>query len=214
MVDKTKKEQILDAAEKAFSERGPFGVSLRDIARDAGVDVSLVTYHLGKRDDVYHAVIMRRLETLNAERRQYLDEAIRHAAPELPSLEAIVDAFSHAMLNRVEKGGPGWGHYMSLISQMNNNPEWGGKMMNRYFDALVKPFIDVFKQILPDAEEADLYACYHFFSGALTLTFANTGRIDILSDGALKSADFDAMHQRLVPFICAGFRALCEKKEV
>lgn len=211
MVDKTKKELILDAAEKAFSERGPFGVSLRDIARESGVDVSLVTYHLGKREDVYHAVIMRRLDVLNAERRQYLDEAIRRAAPDLPSLEDIIDAFSHAMLNRVEKGGEGWGRYMALIAQMNNNPEWGGKMMNQYFDTLVKPFIDVFKQILPDADETDLYACYHFFSGALTLTFANTGRIDRLSNGLLKSADFDAMHERLVPFICAGFRALCTK---
>jgi len=213
MVDKSKKEQILDAAEKAFSERGPFGVSLRDIARDADVDVSLVTYHLGKREDVYDAVIMRRLETLNTERRKYLDEAIRHAAPESPSLEAIIDAFSHAMLNRVETGGEGWGRYMSLIAQMNNNPEWGGKMMNRYFDPLVKSFVEVFREILPHADDADLYACYHFFSGALTLTFANTGRIDQLSEGSLKSADFDAMHQRLVPFICAGFRALCEKKE-
>lgn len=213
MVDKSKKERILDAAEKAFSERGPYGVSLRDIARDADVDVSLVTYHLGKREDVYDAVIMRRLDTLNTERRKYLDEAIRHAAPDAPSLEAIVDAFSHAMLNRAETGGEGWGRYMSLIAQMNNNPEWGGKMMNLYFDSLVNSFIDVFKQILPDADEADLFACYHFFSGALTLTFANTGRIDSLSGGALKSADFDAMHKRLVPFICAGFRTLCEKTD-
>lgn len=210
MSSKPRKEQILDAAEKAFALKGPFGVSLRDIARNADVDVSLVSYHFGKREDVFDAVIMRRLDALNTERRQYLDEARRRAAPDLPSLEDVIDAFSHALLNRTKKG-EGWKHYLALIAQINNNPEWGGKMMNRYFDALVEPFIETLKEILPDAEETDLYWCYHFLSGALTLSFADTGRIDVLSNGLCQSSDFDSVHERLVPFICAGFRSLCEK---
>lgn len=209
----SRKEQILDAAEKAFAKRGAFGVSLRDIARDSGVDVSLVSYHFGKRADVFHAVIMRRLDSLNAERKQYLDEAKRRAAPELPSLEDVIDAFSHAILNRVKKDGEGWQHYLALIAQMNNNPEWGGDMMNRYFDELVEPFIAALKEILPNSDETDLYWCYHFLSGALTLSFANTGRIDVLSGGLCKSSDFESVHERLVPFICAGFRSLCDKQE-
>ena len=101
MSSKPRKEQILDSAEKAFAKRGPFGVSLRDIARDAEVDVSLVSYHFGKREDVFDAVIMRRLDGLNTERRQYLDEARRRAAPGLPSLEDVIDAFSHTgFMNR------------------------------------------------------------------------------------------------------------------
>lgn len=210
MSSKPRKEQILDAAEKAFALKGPFGVSLRDIAKNAGVDVSLVSYHFGKREDVFDAVIMRRLDTLNSERRQYLDEAKRRAAPDLPSLEDVIDAFSHALLNRSRKG-EGWNNYLALIAQINNNPEWGGKMMSQYFDALVEPFIETFKEILPDANETDLYWCYHFLSGALTLTFADTGRIDKLSNGLCHSSDFDSAHERLVPFICAGFRSLCEK---
>ena len=211
MTKKSRKELILDAAEKSFAMRGPFGVSLRDIARDAGVDVSLVSYHFGKREDVFHAVITRRLDLLNTERRLYLDEARRRALPDLPSLEDIIDAFSHALLNRAKKGGEGWKNYLALIAQINNNPEWGGDMMNRYFDALVGPFIEALKEILPDSDEADLYWCYHFLSGALTLSFADTGRIDVLSHGLCQSSDFESVHDRLVPFICAGFRSLCDK---
>ena len=70
-------------------------------------------------------------------------------------------------------------------------------------------FIDALRKALPDGSDADLYWSYHFLSGALTLTFADTKRIDGLSGGLCQSADFEAVHERLVPFVSAGFRALC-----
>jgi len=48
---------------------------------------------------------------------------------------------------------------------------------------------------------------------ALALTFAETGRIDKLSGGVCKASDLDAVHERLVPFCAAGFRALCTRSE-
>jgi hypothetical protein len=33
----------------------------------------------------------------------------------------------------------------------------------------------------------------------------------MLSDGLCRSADFEAVHERLVPFVTAGFRALCQR---
>ncbi|MDZ7768899.1 MAG: hypothetical protein U5K38_07410 [Woeseiaceae bacterium] len=44
---------------------------------------------------------------------------------------------------------------------------------------------------------------------ALTLTFADTGRIDNLSDGLCKSSDMEAANARMPRFVAAGFRALC-----
>jgi hypothetical protein len=41
------------------------------------------------------------------------------------------------------------------------------------------------------------------------LTFAETGRIDKLSGGLCRSSDLDSVQQRLVPYVAAGFRALC-----
>jgi Tetracyclin repressor-like, C-terminal domain len=45
----------------------------------------------------------------------------------------------------------------------------------------------------------------------LTLTFAETGRIDTLSSGLCKSSDLDSVHERLAPYVAAGFRALCAR---
>jgi hypothetical protein len=66
---------------------------------------------------------------------------------------------------------------------------------------------------MPGAQNADLYWCYQFFSGALTLTFAETGRIDRLSSGLCHSSDYDAVRSRMAPFIAAGFRCICERPQ-
>ena len=67
---------------------------------------------------------------------------------------------------------------------------------------------------MPACAAREIYWGYQFLTGALTLTFAETGRIDKLSGGRCKSSDLDSVHQRLVPFVAAGFRALCAGESV
>ena len=57
----------------------------------------------------------------------------------------------------------------------------------------------------------DLFWSYHFLSGALTLTFAETGRIDNLSGGIAKSSDMASINERMPKFLAAGFERLCKK---
>jgi hypothetical protein len=80
--------------------------------------------------------------------------------------------------------------------------------MTKYFDPVVQQFIDALRSVLAGIDERDIYWGYHFLSGALTLTFAETGRIDHLSGGKCLSKDLDSVHERLVPFVTGGFRAL------
>jgi hypothetical protein len=99
--------------------------------------------------------------------------------------------------------------YFALVAQVNNSPEWGPVLMTRHFDPLVDKFIAVLCEALPDCPPREIYWGYQFLTGALTLTFAETGRIDKLSGGLCKSSDLDSVHERLSPFVAAGFRALC-----
>ncbi len=84
--------------------------------------------------------------------------------------------------------------------------------MTRHFDPVVQRFIEAIRLALPDADERDIYWAYHFLSGALTLTFAETGRIDKLSGGVCRASDLVNVHKRLVPYCAAGFRAVCLPK--
>lgn len=203
------RDRILDAAERLFAQRGFHGVSVRDITGAAGVDVALANYHFGSKQGVLEAVFLRRAEDLNAERLERLDALLANRGRRAPTLEAIIDAFTHPLLDRSGRGGPGWKSYFALIAEVNNSPEFGGVLMTRHFDPVVHRFIEAMRLALPGCDDRDLYWAYHFLSGALTLTFAETGRIDKLSGGVCRSTDLDSVHERLVPFCAAGFRAVC-----
>jgi AcrR family transcriptional regulator len=202
------KERLLDAAEALFAARGFYGVSVRDITRAAGVDVALVSYHFGGKRELFAAVFQRRAEVLNRERLELLDKMRHDALPGTPTLENIVRAFTSPLLDRSARGGPGWKSYFALVAQVNNSPEWGPVLMTTHFDPLVQRFIMVLREALPDCPPREIYWGYQFLTGALTLTFAETGRIDHLSGGLCRSTDLDSVHERLAPYVAAGFGAL------
>ena len=69
----SKRDRILDVAERLFAEHGYDGVTIRQIASGAEVDVALASYHFGKKLDLFQAVFGRRAEEL---KRAYLK--LRH----------------------------------------------------------------------------------------------------------------------------------------
>jgi AcrR family transcriptional regulator len=203
------KDRILDAAERLFARHGFYGVSVRDITEAADVDVALVSYHFGGKRELFAAVFQRRAEQLNPERLAMLENVRRNALPGTPTLVEIVYAFTYPLLERSARGGPGWKSYFALLAQVNNSPEWGPVLMTKHFDPLVEKFIAVLREALPGCAAREIYWGYQFLTGALTLTFAETGRLDRLSGGLCKSSDLDSVHERLAPFVAAGFQALC-----
>jgi AcrR family transcriptional regulator len=207
----TKRDRILDAAEALFAERGYDGVTLRQIASEAGVDVALASYHFGKKLDLFNAVFERRAEALNRSRLEALRRVQRESAPAFPTVEQIIEAFLRPLELTQENADPGWRHYLALIAYVNNSTYWGKQMMSKLFDDLVQEFIAALRGALPGASDENLYWCYHNLSGALTLTFAQTERIDTLSKGKCLSSDFQAAYDHMIPFVAAGFRQVCQK---
>jgi AcrR family transcriptional regulator len=208
-VAKPGKERILDAAEKLFAHHGFYGVSVRDITEAAEVDVALVSYHFGGKRELFTSLVQRRAEVLNAERARRLDEARSAAAPGVPTLEAIIDSFTRPMLELSARGGAGWKSYFELVAQVNNSPEWGPVLLTQHFDPMAEKFVAGLRCALPECAPREIYWGYQFLSGAVTLSFAETGRIDKLSGGLCKATDLDTMHERLVPYLAAGLRMLC-----
>ena len=208
-----KRERILDVAEELFALHGYDGVTLRQIATGASVDVALASYHFGKKLDLFNAVFLRRATPLNEARLEALRAAQAKAGKRGPTVEQIVEAFLRPLEVAQETQDSGWKNYLALIAYVNNSPYWGPRMMSSAFDGLVREFIDALKQALPNAAEEDIYWCYHNLSGALTLTLAQTGRIDKLSGGKCQSSDFQAAYDHMIPFVAAGFRKVCGARQ-
>jgi AcrR family transcriptional regulator len=211
---RTTKEKLMDAAEKLFARRGFHGASLRDITAQAGVDLALVNYHFGSKKQLLEAVLERRGQILNEERLRRLAEVRLSAAPRAPSTEAVVGAFLDPILDRLAHAGPGWHNYFSLLAFVNNSPEFGRTLMGKTFDGVVREFIRAVMASLPEAAPEDIFWGYNFLTGALTLSLAETGRLDALSDGLCRSNDVAALKARLGPYVVAGLRGFaCTAKK-
>lgn len=206
------RDAILNAAEDLFSKHGFYGVTIREVAREAGVDTALVHYYFGAKKALFDAVFIRRAEVWNSERVAAVDR-YAEAAGEAMTLEGLFEAFLRPPFQWSLKGGPGWKHYAALVAQTNANPAFGGETMARYFDPAIIRLLELVKRLLPQARDEDLYWAWHNLSGALTLTLGETGRLDRLSGGLCKSGDLDSACDYMVRFAAAGFRAVCAPKQ-
>ena len=54
----------------------------------------------------------------------------------------------------------------------------------------------------------DLYYAFSFMVGAMVATVAEPGRVEHLSFGQVKASDVEAVFQRMLPFLSAGFKSL------
>ena len=197
--------RILDAAERLFAESGYDGVSLRQITREAEVELALANYHFGPKSALFLAVVQRRAAELNDARIALLD-----SLPRPYTLEGLVDAFARPFMEKSYRGGPGWKSYARLIAQISTSSRWTKDVMSAQFDEVAARFIAGAREILPDADVRELYWGFHFMLGAMVMTFAETGRVDLLSRGRCKSARLDLLYARMVPFLAAGFERIAQ----
>ena len=203
-------EQILDIAEYLFSRHGLYGVTLKDVAKRAGVHHTLINYYFEDKKALFDAVFARRAAVTSERRIKALD-AYEKATSGKPTVEGALRAFLDTDLDLYTHGNEGWRNYAALGAQVANTPEWGAEMMDQHFDPVVLRLIGILKQALPHSAEEDIFWGYHFVTGALMLTLARTGRIDKLSGGLCRSDDFAAVKKRMASFMAAGLIEICRK---
>jgi AcrR family transcriptional regulator len=202
---------ILDAAEALFARHGFYGVSVRQVAAEAGVDTALIHYYFGAKRELFDSVFARRAGVLNEARAQALD-AYRAAHAGRMTVEGAIEAFIGPLLELSLTGDEGWKAYFRLVALVNNTPAWGGETMHRFFDPIVQRLIDALREALPEAAERDLYWGYQFLTGSMMLTLSETGRIDQLSGGLCRSSDLEAVRGRLYAYCAAGLEAVVRRK--
>lgn len=197
------RQSILDAAEGQFSRHGFYGVTVRQVAAEAGVDTALIHYYFGAKRELFDSVFARRAEILNATRVEALRAyAASHA--DAMTLEGVIEAFIDPLVELSLTNDEGWKNYFRLVALVNNTPAWGGETMHRFFDPVARQLIDALKAACPEAAPRDLYWGYQFLTGAMMLTLSETGRIDQLSDGLCHSTDLPAARSRLYAWCAAG----------
>jgi AcrR family transcriptional regulator len=197
--------RLLDAAESLFAERGFYGVTTRQVADAAGVDVALIYYHFKSKSSLFDAVFERRARPLVSARRESL--RAYGALNRVVTVEGAVAAFINPMIDLSLHGDPGWKSYFALVAQVDNTP-WGGEIIHRYFDDNVHELIDILQSALPGSPKKELYWAYNFLAGSMMLALSGTERVDRLSEGLCHAKDLEAARLRLLNYCAGGFLAM------
>lgn len=193
---------ILLAAEKLFAQRGYHGVTIRQIAEEAGVPLALVGYYYGPKHELFHAIFAHWNQTIE-ERLTALDAAAGDPG-DPDTLTRIIEAFVSPVirLRHSEEGH----YYAQLVGrELAYGSQEADRVLRQFFDPMAHRFIAALQANFRHASLADVAWGYQFALGAL-LHHLVDDRVTRLSQGQCTAGD-PAAAARLVNFIVGGLRA-------
>lgn len=191
------KSRILDSAEKLFGMNGFESTSLRDITTAADVNLAAINYHFQSKDSLIDAIVARRIEPVNKKRFELLDAAGQDA-----TVEQILNAFMAPVMQvKVDALVP-------LIGRILSNPEvFVERVFHKHLAPVSQRFVEALSKALPELPPSEILWRLHFSVGVLTHTML-WGRIfPKITNGVCDISDREALVDRAVRFVAAGFRA-------
>ena len=203
------KDRILDAAEALFMEHGFEATSLRSITALASVNLAAVNYHFGSKEELFQAVLTRRLDPMNQARVALLTDLERGAAPGAVPCDRILSAMFIPALTLARDPARGGTDFLRLLGRAYADPApFIRRFLSEQYAVMIARFKDAFGRALPHLPRKELSWRLHFIMGALSYTLAGTDALKIISELSPDEPDNDEiLLRRLAPFLLAGLNA-------
>jgi AcrR family transcriptional regulator len=203
------KTRILDAAESLFMEHGFEATSLRSLTTAAGVNLAAVNYHFGTKEELFQAVLTRRLDPMNQERIELLQRVERDAAGRTLSCEKILFAMLIPALKLARDEKRGGKNFLRLLGRAYADPApFIRHFLSAQYGEMIGLYKEAFLKALPHLSRQELTWRLHFVMGALSYTLAGTDALKLFAQmTAVEQYDDELLLQRLAPFLVAGLKA-------
>lgn len=207
------RERILDAAERVFAYKGYDGTTLRDVAAEAEVQLANIAHHFGPKECLFEKVIERRAAIMGELRLAALERYRIEARGAAIPLERLIEGYVWPFIERSSRHGEGWKNYAQLVARLANSLRWG-PIISKNYDPVAEQFIRELIRSLPHANAAAIYNCFHFTVGTMLVACAESGRIERLSKGEVRSRDLEKMFADMLPFLRGGFLAIANDRSL
>lgn len=202
------KERILDAAEHLFSEHGFADTSLRSITAEAGANLAAVNYYFQSKDVLLQAVFARRVGPINQRRLEMLEAAEARAGDGPLPVEDVLRAFVEPVLKMPDDPPDNRRSFGRLLGRIYTEPGGVfGRILKVQFGAIKDRFRNALERALPGLPQLELYWRIHFLIGTLAHTVAGVEHLEGIFGGVCDASDTDAVLERLLTFVAAGFQA-------
>jgi AcrR family transcriptional regulator len=202
-------ERILAHAEVLFMEHGYEATSLRLITKEAGVNLAAVNYHFGSKEELFQAVLTRRLDPLNSERIRMLGELEKRYSDAPAPLQEILSAMFLPALQLGRDPSRGGQNFLRLLGRAYVDPApFIRNLLSQQYSDMIGRFKSAFAKSLPHLSKEELTMRLHFVMGALAYTLAGTDALKLIATiNPDQPHDDSLLLRKLAPFLSAGLQA-------
>jgi AcrR family transcriptional regulator len=202
-------DRILAHAEVLFMEHGYEATSLRLITKAAGVNLAAVNYHFGSKEELFQAVLTRRLDPLNAERIRMLGDLEKRYGEKPAPLQEILSAMFLPALQLGRDPAKGGNNFLRLLGRAYVDPApFIRNLLSQQYSDMIGRFKTAFAKSLPHLSKEELTMRLHFVMGALAYTLAGTDALKLIATiNPDQPHDDSLLLRKLAPFLSAGLQA-------
>ena len=194
-------ETILEVAERLCATHGIEGVSIRNVAAEAGVSIPVIYHYYKSRTNLLRSILQTRFGEIGGEYHQLLSEL---EAQQSPAVREIVRAVLQP-INHWRKPGREASLQFYALALVCPLPE-----VKDALDAGVVGFhrvVTLLQRALPHLTHEDICWRLHFTIKISQETHFDAAHLKILSNGDCNSADEDEALARGIAFAEAAFLA-------
>jgi len=202
------KARLLDVAERLFADHGIDGASLRQITKEAGVNLGAVNYHFRTKEGLMVTVFNRRFGPLKQEQLNLLKQAEQQAGEGASTVEKVLEALLMPALRLAKAADTERQIAMKLIGRIvtEPNPRIQDLLCSQQAEVRTA-FTDALRRSLPQLSSADLTWRLELLWGALAFVLCNPGGMERATGGVCNPADTQAVLAQMIAFFSAGLRA-------
>jgi AcrR family transcriptional regulator len=201
------KGRVLDAAEALFMEHGYEATSLRAITTAADANLAAVNYHFGSKEELFEAVLTRRLDPMNQRRVALLAGLEQEAGGHAVRCDRILAALFFPALELARDPERGGSNFLRLLGRAYADPApFIRHFLSEHYAEMIARFKEAFARALPQLPRRELSWRLHFMMGALSYTLAGTDALKLIHEIAPTEggANDELLLRRLAPFLLAG----------
>ena len=192
------------SAEHLFAERGYNGVSLRDIATEAGLSFASIRYLFGSKEYLLLHVFQRLSASIRDERKKRVKQVLDSNKGKQLEVTPLLAAALEPVFRLSRQNDT----YRKLIGRSSTDPTVEiRRVANKTFEKSRLNIHKLLRSACPHLSRTEFYWRYFCYYGAMQYVLADVGRMQMIAGKDFDTSDPNTALKYVIPFLTAGLSA-------